>query len=418
MIRLLRPSLCRAALLLSCSPLLAHPVPDSPQWLTYSGNKGPGKGRHIVLISADQEYRSEQSMPMMAGILSRHHGFDCTILFGVNDKGEVDPTMPVYTKKGQEAEVKSHNIPGLKHLASADLVVFFTRLLTLPGEQQERIVSYIDSGKPMIALRTANHGFRGALPYKIDGKTVNFGRDVLGGSFMGHHGRWHADSTRGTIVEELKGHPIAVGVDDIWGPSDVYRTYKEGTGLPEGCTALVWGQPLTGRNHDDPPNPGKEPLPVAWFKTWQTSEGKKARVFQSTMGSGKDLESAGLRRLIINAAYWGLGMEAAISPTRSVGTRVWVRPQVRPGRALASWVAISGHRRWICSRGSIKNSAPVASPLHELARRLPWTIADELLFGLRSGAWRPRCLGRACWPPSNRLQRPQPRASRSRFVRT
>ncbi|MDP7105967.1 MAG: hypothetical protein QGH41_02750, partial [Roseibacillus sp.] len=87
---------------------------------------------------------------------------------------------------------------------------------------------------------------------------------------------------------------------------------------PEGCTALVWGQPLTGRNHDDPPNPGKEPLPVAWFKRWQTSEGKKARVFQSTMGSGKDLESAGLRRLIINAAYWGLGMEAAISPTRSV----------------------------------------------------------------------------------------------------
>ena len=318
MIRLLLPSLYRAALLLSCSPLLAHPVPDSPQWLTYSGNKGPGKGRHIVLISADQEYRSEQSMPMMAGILSRHHGFDCTILFGVNDKGEVDPTMPVYPKKGQEAKFKSHNIPGLKHLASADLVVFFTRLLTLPGEQQERIVSYIDSGKPMIALRTANHGFRGALPYKIDGKTVNFGRDVLGGSFMGHHGRWHADSTRGTIVKELKGHPIAVGVDDIWGPSDVYRTYKEGTGLPEGCTALVWGQPLTGRNHDDPPNPGKEPLPVAWFKTWQTSEGKKARVFQSTMGSGKDLESAGLRRLIINAAYWGLGMEAAISPTRSV----------------------------------------------------------------------------------------------------
>jgi hypothetical protein len=135
--------------------------------LTYSGNKGPGKGRHIVLISADQEYRSEQSMPMMAGILSRHHGFDCTILFGVNDKGEVDPTMPVYPKKGQEAEFKSHNIPGLKHLASADLVVFFTRLLTLPSEQQERIVSYIDSGKPMIALRTANHGFRGALPYKI-----------------------------------------------------------------------------------------------------------------------------------------------------------------------------------------------------------------------------------------------------------
>jgi hypothetical protein len=135
---------------------------------------------------------------------------------------------------------------------------------------------------------------------------------------MGHHGRYHADSTRGIIVQEQKDHPILVGVSDIWGPSDVYRTYKEGTSLPAGCTALVWGQPLMGRKHDDEPNPKLEPLPVAWFKTWQTSEGKSARVFQSTMGSGTDLENAGLRRLIINAAYWGMGMEAAITPTRSV----------------------------------------------------------------------------------------------------
>jgi hypothetical protein len=57
---------------------------------------------------------------------------------------------------------------------------------------------------------------------------------------------------------------------------------------------------------------------VAWFKNWQTSEGKSARVFQSTMGSGTDLRNPGLRRLIINAAYWGLGMEAAITPASSV----------------------------------------------------------------------------------------------------
>jgi hypothetical protein len=305
-------------LILTAAQALAHPVPDDPRWLTYPGGEGPGTGRHIVLIAADQEYRSEQAMPMMARILSKHHGFDCTVLFGVNGKGEVDPTMPVYPKKGEEDQFRKHNIPGLEHLASADLVIFFTRLLTLPGDQQEKIVAYLDSGKPVIALRTANHGFRGALPYKIDGKTVNFGRDLLGGAFMGHHGRWHADSTRGTIVPELKNHPIARGVTDIWGPSDVYRTYKEGTGLPDGCTALVWGQPLTGRNPDDGPNPDKIPLPVAWFKHWETSKGKKARVFQSTMGSARDLQSAGLRRLVINAAYWGMGLEAAITPDRSV----------------------------------------------------------------------------------------------------
>lgn len=294
-----------------------HPVPASPKWLTYQGGQGPGKGKHIILIAADQEYRSEQSMPMMAGILSEHHGFDCTVLFGVNEQGLVDPTMPVYPKKGKEDEFKSHNIPGLVHLDSADLVIFFPRLLTLPVEQQKQIVKYLDSGKPIIGLRTANHGFRRPLPYKINGQQVRFGQ-LLGGRFRGHHGNWHRDSTRGDIVESMKDHPILRGVKDIWGPSDVYRTYKEGEKFPDDCTALVYGQPLIGREYGGPSNPKKIPLPVAWFKHWKTSSGRTARVFQSTMGSGKDLESPGLRRLIINAAYWCLGMEAEITADRSV----------------------------------------------------------------------------------------------------
>jgi type 1 glutamine amidotransferase len=294
-----------------------HPVPKSPNWLTFKGEKGPGNGKHIVLIAADQEYRSEQSMPMMAGILAKHHGFDCTVLFGINDQGLVDPTMPVYPKKGQEDAFKHHSIPGLEHLKDADLVIFFLRLLTLPADQQKHIVEYLDSGKPIIGLRTANHGFRGALPYKIEGKQVRFG-DLLGGTFRGHHGNWHRDSTRGDIVEAMKSHPILSGVRDIWGPSDVYRTYKEGTSLPEECTALLYGQPLIGRKQYGASNPEKEPLPVAWFKHWKTSEGQSGRVFQSTMGSAKDLENPGLRRMIINAAYWGIGLEDRIDGARSI----------------------------------------------------------------------------------------------------
>jgi len=238
----------------------------------------------------------------------------------VNEQGLVDPTMPVYPEKGKEKEFRTHHIPGLEHLASADQVIFFCRLLTLPMSEREQIVKYVDSGKPFIALRTANHGFHGALPYKLAGKQVNWGEDVLGGSFRGHHGRYHADSTRGIFVEAQKDHPILRGVTDVWGNSDVYRTYKEGGSLPAGCTALVWGQPLMGRKPDDAPNPKLEALPVAWFKTWRTSTGREARVFQCTMGSGDDFRSAGLRRLVINAAYWGMEMESAITPTRSVET--------------------------------------------------------------------------------------------------
>jgi hypothetical protein len=108
--KLLRRLFCFVAFILSCGPLVAQSG-DNLQWLTYPGGEGPGKGRRIVLIAADQEYRSEQSMPMMAKILSTHHGFDCTVLFGVNDKGEVDPTIPVYPEKGKESEFKQHHIP-------------------------------------------------------------------------------------------------------------------------------------------------------------------------------------------------------------------------------------------------------------------------------------------------------------------
>ena len=297
---------------------MAQPIPESPNWLTYRGESGPGKGKQIVLISAEQEYRSEQSMPMLAKVLSKHHGFDCTVLFGINEKGEVDPTMPVYPTKGDESNFKSHNIPGLEHLAKADLVIFYTRLLTLPPEQQQYIVRYLDSGKPIIGLRTANHGFRGPLPYRIDGKQVQFGEQILGGAFMGHHGNWHRDSTRGNIVEAMKDHPVLRGVDAIWGPSDVYRTFKEGGKLPDGCSALVYGQPLLGRKPDSQPNPEKEPLPIAWTTYWKTSDQKTARVFQSTMASGKDFESAGLRRLIVNACYWCVELEDQIDGSRSV----------------------------------------------------------------------------------------------------
>jgi hypothetical protein len=296
----------------------AQPAPEGTLWLNYPGGDGPGKGKRIVLIAADQEYRSEQSMPMLAKILSTHHGFDCTVLFGVNEHGEVDPTLPVYPEKGKEAEFKEHHIPGLKHLDTADLVIFFNRLLTLPQSELEQIVKYVDSGKPIIALRTANHGFRGPLPYKIDGKQVRWGEDILGGAFLNHHGRWHADSTRGIFDKDQVQHPILTGVAEIWGDSDVYRTYKEGMSLPAACTALVWGQPLAGRKPDDPPNDKLVPLPVAWVKPWRTSSGKTARVFHSTMGSGIDLKNPGLRRLVINAVYWGIGMESSISATRSV----------------------------------------------------------------------------------------------------
>ncbi len=294
-------------------PVRSHPVPESELWLTYTGGEGPGKGKHVVLIAAEQEYRSEQSMPMLAKVLSKHHGFDCTVLFSVNEQGLVDPTLPAPF----EDKMKRHNIPGLEHLASADCVILLSRFMHLPDDQIKHFHDYFDSGKPLIALRTANHGFLGGKSYVKDGKSVSL-REMLGGAFMGHHGGWHREATRGIVVSESKGHPILTGVTDIWGTSDVYRCHNDKSPFPEDCQALVLGQPLVDLGRDSEANLDKEPLPIAWTKTWTGNKGLPTRIFHFTMGSARDFGNAGVRRLTVNAVYWGLAMEDAIQPGRSV----------------------------------------------------------------------------------------------------
>jgi hypothetical protein len=55
---------------------------------------GHAKGKNIVLISGDEEYRSEESLPQLAKILSAYHGFRCTVLFAINPKdGTIDPNQ-------------------------------------------------------------------------------------------------------------------------------------------------------------------------------------------------------------------------------------------------------------------------------------------------------------------------------------
>src|SRR5947209_4491819 len=115
--------------------------------LVLSGGNGPGRGKHIVLIAADQEYRSEESIPALARILSVRHGFRCTVLFSTNRQtGQIDPDT-------------IDNIPGLEALREADLLVLFARWLELPDEQMKEIVDYTNSGRPIVALRTSTHPF-------------------------------------------------------------------------------------------------------------------------------------------------------------------------------------------------------------------------------------------------------------------
>jgi hypothetical protein len=283
------------------------------EWLNYTGRSGPGQGKRVVLIAAEQEYRSEQALPMLAKILSQHHGFDCTVLFSLNEKGEVDPTLPAPFKEAD----RFHRIAGLEQLEKADCVILLSRFMQLRDEDLQHFRNYFDSGKPLIALRTANHGFWRDIGYKVGERAVGL-REILGGTFMEHHGGWHREATRGIVVPENKQHPILIGVDTIFGTSDVYRCHNDKFPFPADCTALVLGQPLVTLEPDAPANDKKEPLPIAWTKIWKGNSGKATRIFHFTMGSAEDFSDAGVRRMTVNAVYWGLGLESEIRADRSV----------------------------------------------------------------------------------------------------
>lgn len=281
------------------------------QWVEYEGHEGAGKGKHVVLVSGDEEYRSEEALPMLGKILSTHHGFKSTVLFAIDpDTGEIDPN-------------NQNNIPGLHHLENADMLVLFTRFRELPDAQMKHIIDYTNAGGPVMGLRTATHAFNYTenkdSPYakysfnsqEFDG---GYGRQVLGETWINHHGHHGKESARGIIDEENRDHPILKGVEDIWGPSDVYGIKS----LTGDAKVLVHGQVLVGMEPDDPPKPDTTTMPMAWIKTYTGETGNTCRVFNTTMGASVDLESEGLRRLLVNGIYWCVGLENEIHHTAHV----------------------------------------------------------------------------------------------------
>jgi type 1 glutamine amidotransferase len=299
-----RHSLSLLAVLLVGS--LAH---AQGPWIVYDGFDGPGKGKHIVLVSGDEEYRSEEALPQLGKILAKHHGFKCTVLFAIDPKtGEINPQV-------------NNNIPGLENLKTADLMIIATRFRALPEEQMQHIVDYVEAGKPIIGMRTATHAFLGmkgkfAMYNNGSGDKAflgGFGRQVLGEKWVAHHGGHGSQSTRGIFAKDAATHPILTGIKDgdIWGPTDVYTASPLAP-----STVLVYGQVVAGMKPTDKALEGKKNdpmMPIAW-----TREYKGGRVFTTTMGSADDLVSDGTRRMLVNASFWTLGLESKISATLNV----------------------------------------------------------------------------------------------------
>jgi hypothetical protein len=296
---------------IQCKGIAQHGI----TFLQFEGSSGPGKGKHIVLVAGDDEYRSEESMPMLAKILSQRYGFKTTVLF------------PIEPATGNVVPNYQNNIPGLEHLATADLMIMLIRFRELPDEQTKHIENFLKEGKPIIGLRTSTHAFayqkNKTSPYAKwtwNGKEVGwekgFGKLIFGETWVNHHGVHAKEGCRALIdgVQEMNRHPILRGVNDIWVPEDVYGIQ----GLPQNATVLIHGQSTAGMDDQAPVMWKKSVMPIAWTKPYQLEGGKAGMAFASTMGSSLGFQSEDLRRLVVNTSFYLLGMSESITPDMSM----------------------------------------------------------------------------------------------------
>jgi hypothetical protein len=277
--------------------------------VSYAARAGAGQGRHVVFLAGDEEYRSEEGLPMLAKILSQRHGFKCTVLFSVDPDGTIDP------KNG-----KSLSDPAA--LDTADAIVMLLRFRAWPDEDMARFDKLVRAGKPIVALRTSTHAFNG-FPKGSPWESWNynnqggFGKRVLGETWLNHWGKHKVEATRGLIEASQRAHPLLRGITSIFGDTDVYEAYP-----PADATVLVRGEVLQGLTADSPRADYRKarstdkqeqgindpPMAVVWTRLHTNDTGTTNRILTTTMGSATDLENEGLRRLVVNGVYWGLGL--------------------------------------------------------------------------------------------------------------
>jgi len=258
------------------------------------------EGPHIVFVMGDEEYRSEESMPMIGRILKRELNAQISLCFPVDSLGFINPNQ-------------SDNIENLAALDSADLMVMFTRFRALPESQLKHITDYVESGKPIVGIRTSTHAFL----YKDDTTKIHMNNEwptqVFGQQWITHHGHFDDGDNPLTRVSKAKEHIILNGVGSFDAYSWLYHVDGGDWKLYGDSEPILEGLSLRS-NHEKENRLDKFPLknPVAWTKTYRGQNGQSARVFFTTLGHPFDFKNEEMRKLILNGIYWALGIDKNI----------------------------------------------------------------------------------------------------------
>ncbi len=210
----------------------------------------------VCLLSGSEEYKSDVSLAAFKEYLEKHFDMECTLLKAVGFE----------------------ELPGLEALEKCDVSLFFTRRLRTDGEDLERVKKYGQSGKPIVAVRTASHGFQNWL---------EFDKEILGGNYHNHFPEGPVQTAVPTA--EAEKHPVMKGVRTIESEYSLYKTAPVASDVTVLMNASI---------------PNEVPQPAVWVREY-----RGARVFYTSLGGPKDFENAQFRKLLANALCWAARQE-------------------------------------------------------------------------------------------------------------
>ena len=231
----------------------------------------PVKKAHIVfLITKDtNNYEAHLTVPVFAEKLRKEHGYDVTVLLGEGEHG-------------------SYRYPSVDALSTADLLIVFARRIAPPHDQMKAIKDYINSGKPVVGIRTANHAFKVMGPIENGHEDwFEFVADVLGCENKGYGP--HDDGYDPYILPEAANHPIVKNVRPTkWHSSGGLYLVEL---LDKEANVLMQGK------HKD------NVQPVAWTRTASTNN----KVFYISLGHPTDFALPQFNAILVNGIKWALG---------------------------------------------------------------------------------------------------------------
>lgn len=240
-------------------------------------------GKRAFFLLGEHEYGTPESLPAFAKSHLVPLGIECSF---------------VHAQGNDRKSPLCHSFEGISDLETADILILSTRRRFPTMEDMSIIRNFIESGKPVIGIRTASHAFgarekgEGYQPPQGHASWNTIDVDMLGAKYTGHYGDKEGGPLQVSawIEESASNHPIVKNLS-FKGPIDIGNKlyeYIESDPAIEVLLSAKWEE-------------NEDAHPVAW-----TNEKGGKRIFYMSPGSLDEMATPEIKSLLKAAVLWGL----------------------------------------------------------------------------------------------------------------